>query len=163
MQIDGCNFQVKNILQGNTIESISLGKNWILLLLLTLISQRNAFKHRKKVQRILEYIEQQLSSKNMEIVVNLNNLSVCVYLEHVAHFYYRTNIRKLKKIQAITSMLLLIFRSRIYEGQLRDLNLFALETQRLLGYLIKIHRGFENVDFNFKSQVSKESKLKLLF
>ena len=116
-----------------------------------------------KGNQVLGMIRRNITYKEKNLIVPLYKAIVRAHLEYCIQAwspYLRKDIDMLEKIQRGTKLIPGL-RDLRYEERLKECGLTTLETRRLRGDQIevfKILNGYENIDSNMKSLVTKRDK-----
>ena len=117
-----------------------------------------------KANRMLGFINRNISFKNKDIILPLYISLVRPHLEYAVQFwspYHIKDIVKLEAVQRRATKMITSLRNKSYEERLAQLNLFSLEKRRLRGKLIecfKIFKGFTNVDASKLFSIDNSSR-----
>ncbi len=105
-----------------------------------------------KANRMLGFINRNISFKKKDVILPLYISLVRPHLEYALQFWsphHAKDIAKLEAVQRRATEMITSLRNKSYEERLARLNLFSLEKRRLRGKFIecfKILKGFANVD-----------------
>jgi hypothetical protein len=152
MHIDNANTSANYTLLGIQLATTYLETNLGLYIYISsdLKFSMQCLEMEKMVPKLLGYIRRQFRYRDEVIVLALYNALVKPVLEYAVQFWLQTlirDIKRLEKVQARATKLILALRHKWYQRRLNDPD---LEKRRLNGQLIetfKILKGFNGIDY----------------
>lgn len=153
-------------MEGNWLESVNEEKDLGVWTDRGLTFQKQCLEARNRANRVLGFINRNVSYKSKEVVSKLYNGYVRPHLEYCLQSwapYHRQNIDMLEGVQRRATKLIPGLRNKSYENRLKELGMYSFQRRMVRGDMIEMYKiflGLDYIDYRKFFEIEKNDRLR---
>ncbi len=154
MYLDKDNRTFSYEMEGHWLQAVGEGKDLGVVVDRTMKFSKQCLEARNKANRILGFINRNVSYKSKEVVRSLYNLYVRPHLEYCIQAWsphYRQDVNMLEAVQRRATRMMPALRRLEYRDRLKELDMFSFERRCLRGDMIELFKMFSDSSYIDKS------------
>ena len=145
---DNTNFNYE--MEGCWLEAVEEGKDLGVVIDRTMKFSKQCLEARNRANRILGFINRNVSYKSKEVVRSLYNSYVRPHLEYCIQAWsphYRQDINMLEAVQRRATRMIPALKRLEYRDRLKELNMFSFERRCIRGDMIELFKMFSDTNY----------------